>query len=520
MSASSDELPSGRARILIVSNRVWEKTSELDDYGDDERGNAIASAEFVPRSMNVLSKNAMAKEMSSKTVTAAGLGSGAELLVLSLGCMALLVYFAIYRMEEKSRHRAKVAELSAAVSLEALLPDVAPSTEVDSGTIRDAAPPESPGRSQFEQTSVATAHITDLVKSLVIYLQCVGSIAAASGARFSGLMSLLAGTASRMNVQVSGLECGGLSFLGRFIVFALLMPCLLSLIAGTYFALAWIQARRNKNSLQQVELMTMHLIRMQRNRRTMRQRATQLCAVLVYFFAFPLLQHALSIFAWQSAVGAPSPWLRVAPWIQVRLHKGPFTELLSFAILILVMLFACITAMIVRVARAVANQTPAVELAFLFAGYRPHAWWYEGVISLRRFSIAALASFLQVGSLMLAPLTGVIAGSALLLHVRVGAFRTLLANLSEVITLLGLALSAVLLSNLASAQTASDQSVSLGRQYGLELLFVLVNAVVIVFCVVGIVAPAVRLCALTVTRTRERLRARTARRQSYQVERL
>eukprot|EP01139_Manchomonas_bermudensis_P025109 Amastigsp_a844334_5.p1 type:complete len:514 gc:universal Amastigsp_a844334_5:1659-118(-) len=396
------------------------------------------------------------------TLALVGLAGAAELVVLVLGCVALVCYLAARRLSGSSR------VLSDAHALENFLP------------LRAEAPP-----SVYSVPATATAHMQDLIKGGLIYAQCVSSVAAASGGQLSGAARGIMSAFSRFTLQVSGLECAGLSIVQRYVLVSMI-PLLLATITLITFGVlrAVLRHRLSKRLLGDPELAALHGAQHGRELWLLRQRALQLLAVMFYFFAFPLLQLSLSAFAWDTAEGSQVTWMRSAPWVTVSLDHGPFRAILIASVITLCALSGVSAVLVARVAAR------AREVRFLYSEYLPHAWWYEGAITTRRVVVALVASVLPVGSPLLAPLIALAASAALFFHTTVGAFKTPVANFAETASLVALSFSSYLVSSIAARQQSQANS---GSTLVLELLLLSTNLAIAAAYLVGLGWPALRI---------------------------
>eukprot|EP00300_Choanocystis_sp_HF-7_P007371 c15263_g1_i1.p1 GENE.c15263_g1_i1~~c15263_g1_i1.p1 ORF type:complete len:656 (+),score=72.73 c15263_g1_i1:578-2545(+) len=375
------------------------------------------------------------------TLALTGLGTGTELAVVSLCCIVMLVYFVLQHFNRRQQLRQDAIELSGVLGDEAADGLLSPECDGDSTT----------GASAFCSAAIAADHIQNMAKGLVIYLQSLGAIASASGAVPTGAAATLLSVAGLANVQVSGLECAGVGYLGRMRIFALVLPCLVATVGAVYALRVYLLERQRQSRQSEPGLESLVDIANRRARSKLRRRALLLCAALFYFFAFPLLQSALSVFALdQSGFGGPR-WMRTAPWIDAAM-TGLYAQLVAVAAVILLLLCAATGWLCWSVYSAATSNARRSAVAFLYRGYWREVWWFEGVIGLRRVGLALLCSLVPVASPLLASLTGALLLISAILHGCLQAFAASASRFAELVGLVALSQSAFYLQCCAFGQ--------------------------------------------------------------------
>ena len=241
----------------------------------------------------------------------------------------------------------------------------------------------------------------------------------------------------KINLQISGLHCSGLTFAGRFYLLLSLIPCTWALVGVSGLAV--------KLTSSQVR----HLY----------QRVITLVAASGYFFVYPVLEACFSMF---SCVPEPIPnpqasYLSSAPWIKcgTHEHRGLVTVAVV-TILIIISLLLAIFASLTRFGGAFFTRIiPPRSLAFLSDGFRKGASSFEAAIFGRRFLFALFAAVLPKGSVVTAPiLTALLVASLVILLVYRPYERHAVAMRLEVAQL---SVAAIILVAVQNVQETSDR---------------------------------------------------------------
>ncbi|KNC47946.1 uncharacterized protein AMSG_11797 [Thecamonas trahens ATCC 50062] len=289
-----------------------------------------------------------------------GLGEAYELAVLFVGLSVVVVFLGVRRA---AAHNAAAADGRQVYS------------SVQSGGSAESS------SSAESEVSLEVEHVEAAMKTSVIFLQTLATINEAfDEVKWTSWGQRLLRGAQRINVQISGLECYGISYAGQFYILLALVPCIWAVVCVAGLVTRVSSAPRRLG-----------------------EGMWRLCAATVYFFAYPVAEACFAVFA---CIPEPIPnpeasYLAGAPWIKCGGHVQ--VQLAGVAAVALVVLMAIMGVMGWSVWQR-GGVVPYGAVRFLTDGLEPERWWYEGAVMVRRLAFALVAAVLPRGSVFVAPM--------------------------------------------------------------------------------------------------------------------
>lgn len=241
-------------------------------------------------------------------------------------------------------------------------------------------------------------YVQSLLAFFLVYAQSLGAILSISTVTWPRSTGVLLALANVFSLQLTGLECAGLSFSSQYVFFVLLGP---ALVAACVLCCAVRLAVLRREQLlasaqfdaQRISLVNQahHNASFARARGAVRRRTASLALLVFSIVAFPVAQRSLVMFrclgeAEVRGPGSNVKWLAAAPWI--RCYRSDHVRLVFMAMCVLTVLLGLAGVVAQRVVRAARSGDTSAVVAFLFLRYEPRAWWFEGALFALRLLLA------------------------------------------------------------------------------------------------------------------------------------
>ena len=300
--------------------------------------------------------------------------------------------------------------------------------------------------------------IESIVKSLVIYIQTLVAVLSIGDVEWGTLVEGLMEATERVNLRLAGLECAGLSVAEQLYVKLSLFPIVtvVTLVAAGFTAAFKPLLRPLLSS-----------------------RVGHILIGAAFFFIYPVFVICLDVFSCVPE-DIPHPhasYLASAPWIQC--WTSTHYHMVAAASTGIVVT----TAGAALVATLVARASPVALV--LRHPYVAAAWWFEGIITLRRIAVAAAIALGGPNSSFTAPLLVFIILASLVTTLVAKPFVSLTAHALEVST------HVVLLVTLSLAQAAGETGND-GSVLAYALSIVVLNAGVVLVAAAALTFPLLR----------------------------